>query len=115
MTGTDECEFVLQVIDAGGEAGETLFFGVVDTVPSGFGHLPIGHPHLQSVGIAACPSCGAVVHGGRILGEVPGVKSGDTVKVLSLQGRNSLLQGEAQKLEPRQWCQGQAYASQAVS
>ena len=47
LTRSDDCEFILQVKDAGGEGGEALFFGVVDTVPTGLGKCMYLPPALS--------------------------------------------------------------------
>ncbi|CAE7530743.1 NPHP3, partial [Symbiodinium microadriaticum] len=90
LTREDACDFVLQVVDAGGEGEEPIYVGVVSDEPVGFGCLPVGHPQLaNSIGIvSAGPHAGHIVHAGQSRREVQGIASGDTIRIQIEPGSN---------------------------
>jgi len=99
LTGDDECDFTLRVVNAGGQDGEPLFFGIVDDVPVGFGHLPIGHKGLaSSIGVCAYASHGAIVHAGETKGDAPGINTGDTLRVRVRRGSKVSLHHESTEI-----------------
>ena len=100
VTKEDTCDFIVRVREPGGEEGAPIIIGVVSDVPSGFQYLPIGHPKLpNSIGICAYPGGGQKVHDGKTQGSVPGIKSGDTLKIQVQRGSNvSIWHGSTQVL-----------------
>ncbi|CAE7433018.1 NPHP3, partial [Symbiodinium necroappetens] len=83
LTREDACDFVLQVVDAGGEGEEPICVGVVSDEPVGFWCLPVGHPQLaSSIGIvSAGPHAGHIVQAGQLRRVEQGIASGDTIRI----------------------------------
>ncbi|CAE7816569.1 HERC2 [Symbiodinium microadriaticum] len=86
LTASDECDFLLKVVSAGGER-DFIIFGVVNDNPTGFGKLPIGHKKLPaSIGAWCLRHQGCVVHKSNIDKEISGVAEGDILKISIQKG-----------------------------
>ena len=94
LTRSDQCDFLVKIVSAGGER-DVLIFGVVNDKPTGFGLLPIGHPKLPaSIGAWCLRQQGGVVHRGNIDKQVEGVVEGDIIKIsIQKDSRVSLWKG----------------------
>mmetsp|Transcript_12580 Transcript_12580/g.28462 ORF Transcript_12580/g.28462 Transcript_12580/m.28462 type:complete len:1193 (+) Transcript_12580:71-3649(+) len=82
LTTDDSCDLYLRFDNVSGEENKSIAFGIVNDVPLHFENKTVGDDGFPcSIGAVCGKEEGAIVHEGKKVQSIPGVKNGDIVKI----------------------------------